>query len=379
MAPESFARPNGTLRIGVLGATGVVGRRICDVLDRALQNTGVELTIIGRDGNKLRRLRGVLSSEITTVEIDWRQAQQLSLALAPLTVVINAAGPYADSGLAIARAAIAAGCHYIDASSEQTHVRQVVERLDAPARKANVAVVPACGVTSALADWATDDAMLHHGFHLPTPVLIDDITTCYIYDQWQLSAGSQRSVFASLGSPGAKWIKDRWLPARFAERSLPIDVGLGFGGQRVAVWHPSPDIILLSRRLQALTIDTYISPNRTPNVATALRAASFAMAVLPMRGLAALLGPFVADDADFSQGRFAVVTTVTTAGARSTVTISGQDIYQTTAKIAAHTGLHVALHPPSKGGVLSPAQAWPSHLALAKIVEVAMLSVDRSQ
>ena len=356
------------LRIGILGATGVVGRRICETIDRLITASAapIALTLFGRDQARLVRLASLLSNASCEVVVDVRDAQALALALTPLTLLINAAGPFADTGVAVARAAIAAGVHYCDVASEQQHVRSIVERLDAPARRAHVAVVPSAGLTSALTDWACD---LLGDYRTDERTPIEQISTTYVYDNWQLSAGSQRALFGSLGMAAARWQRDRWLPARFGERSMLCNVGLEFGGPRTAVWHPSPDIILLSRRLQAQRIDAFVSPNRSNNVATLLRGAGLAMSLLPMRSMASVLGPFVPDDSDFSHGRFAVATDVLQGGTNHRMTLVGQDLYQTTATIAAHVAVQMCLHRPSPG-VLSPAQVWDARAALATLTPV---------
>ncbi len=355
------------LRIGILGATGVVGRRICETLDRLItaRNAPITLTLFGRDQARLVRQASLLSNATCEVVVDLRDAEGLALALAPLTLLINAAGPFATTGVAVARAAVAAGVHYCDVASEQQHVRSVVERLDAPARRAQVAVVPSVGLTAALADWACD-LLRDRAGDATTDAPIDQITTTYVYDDWHMSAGSQRALFGSLGMAAARWQHDRWRAARFGERSMLCNVGLEFGGPRTAVWHPSPDIILLSRRLQAQRIDAFVSPNRSNNVATLLRGAGLAMSLLPMRSMASVLGPFAPDDADFSHGRFAVATELEQGGQTHRSTLVGQDLYQTTATIAAHVALHMCMRRPSVG-VLSPAQVWDARDALATL------------
>ncbi|MBP9084872.1 MAG: saccharopine dehydrogenase NADP-binding domain-containing protein [Kofleriaceae bacterium] len=360
---------NRPLRIGVLGATGVIGRRICEVLDRIIAATGapISLTLMGRDQARLLRASSLLSNAPCEVVADLRDPRALELALAPLSLVINAAGPYADTGVTVARAAIAAGIHYVDVASEQQHVRQVVERLDAPARRANVTIVPSAGLTCALTDWACD--MLQANLARDSSqAILDEVTTTYVYDNWHMSAGSQRALFGSLGMAAARWHRDRWLPTRFGERAITCVLGAEFGGQRTAVWHPSPDIILLSRRIQALAIDAYVSPNRSNNLATVLRGAGLAMSLLPMKSLASVLGPFVPDDSDFSQGRFAVITQLRAGPIMRRMITTGQDIYQTSAILAARVALRVLSHgaPP---GVQSVAQFWPAHDALATLQE----------
>lgn len=57
--------------------------------------------------------------------------------------VINCAGPFTSSGEAVVRAAIAAGCHYVDTSGEQLYVKKIFDTFTTEAENAGVTVVPA--------------------------------------------------------------------------------------------------------------------------------------------------------------------------------------------------------------------------------------------
>ena len=152
-------------------------------------------------------------------------------------------------------------------------------------------------------------------------------------------------------------------------------LGAEFGGQRTAVWHPSPDIILLSRRIQAQAIDAFVSPNRSNNLATVLRGAGLAMSLLPMKSMASVLGPFVPDDSDFSQGRFAVITQLRAGPISRRMITTGHDLYQTSATLAAHVALRILSHGAAPG-VMSVAQVWPAHAALATLQQPCNLSFE---
>jgi short subunit dehydrogenase-like uncharacterized protein len=76
----------------------------------------------------------------------------LPRALDGVAAVVNTAGPFLDTALPLARAAVAAGAHYLDVTAEQGVVQQLYRELDAPARAAGVAVVPAMAFYGALAD-----------------------------------------------------------------------------------------------------------------------------------------------------------------------------------------------------------------------------------
>lgn len=386
MTIEDSATPplrHGThTAIGVLGATGFVGKQICAEL---IARCDRPIVAIARNASRLAQLSGELGAHVTTCVADAHDPRALAQALAPLGLIINAAGPFVPHGARIARAAVDAGIAYIDVASEQTHVRDLVERVDAPARRAGVTVVPAAGMTSALADWGATlavEALRLRGVTAP----LDALESLYAYEQWRLSTGSQAALFAALGASGVRWFKDRWRPARFAfaVSHVPGDVTAALGAApppggnpspRIAVWQPSPDIIVLSRRHHAQRVDSYVSPTGAAHAHAWLRSAGWAMALLPGRGIASVLAPFVADESTLDQATFAVQVTATAHDHTAVVRWHGAHLYAATAKLAAATALQVLsdnfarLGAANQGGVRSVDEVWPVAQALPVLRE----------
>jgi short subunit dehydrogenase-like uncharacterized protein len=60
-------------------------------------------------------------------------------------VLISTVGPFAKWGTPAARAAVAAGCTYIDSTGEPEFIRRVFEEFDAPARRSGAALLTAMG------------------------------------------------------------------------------------------------------------------------------------------------------------------------------------------------------------------------------------------
>src|SRR5699024_10525742 len=71
--------------------------------------------------------------------------EALRAAFADCDAVINCAGPFTLFGEPVVNAAIDAGCHYVDTSGEQAHIKHVFDGLSEAARVAKVTVVPATG------------------------------------------------------------------------------------------------------------------------------------------------------------------------------------------------------------------------------------------
>ena len=120
------------------GATGFTGKLI---LNRAL-SVGLRPVLAGRDAARLRALAEPLG-------LPWRSAavtspDQLDRAFTDVRVVLNAAGPFADTAVRIAEAAGRRGAHYLDVSGEVDVIEDLATR-HAIWRRQGVMVMPAVG------------------------------------------------------------------------------------------------------------------------------------------------------------------------------------------------------------------------------------------
>lgn len=98
--------------IAILGASGGVG----SCASRWLAQSGHALRLGGRRSTALQPLGLELNAEIQTVDL-W-QDRQLSAFCRGCTVVVNCAGPSYQVLDRVARAAAAAGAHYVDVSGD---------------------------------------------------------------------------------------------------------------------------------------------------------------------------------------------------------------------------------------------------------------------
>jgi short subunit dehydrogenase-like uncharacterized protein len=121
-----------TGRILVLGAYGLAGRAI---VERLAARTTHPVVAAGRRADKLQALLKALGSDrIHALVLDATDVTALRNACANASFVINAIGPFARSGAAIARTAVECGRPYLDCANEQLHYRNLSE-LDALARR----------------------------------------------------------------------------------------------------------------------------------------------------------------------------------------------------------------------------------------------------
>jgi hypothetical protein len=128
-------------RIVIVGGYGAFGAHAAE---RLAGHPGLDIVIAGRTPAKARARAATLAAAAGTriehARFDAAHATAAELrALAP-TVLINASGPFQDQDYGLARACIAAGCHYVDLADARAFVTGIVG-LDEQARAANVAVI----------------------------------------------------------------------------------------------------------------------------------------------------------------------------------------------------------------------------------------------
>lgn len=286
----------------------------------ALKRLGVEAMPVTRTGRFIRRDGSDGPGRILDVTDDARLQQ----ALAGASAAINCAGPFFDTTLPIASAAIRAGLPYLDVCAEQETTRRLFDELDADARAAGVVVVPAMAFYGALAD------LLASGLVRPE----DDVRTIEIavgLDSWRPTQGTletgnrntfQRSVVRNgLLSPAPT-------PPLAREWTFPDP----FGTQEVVTVALS-EIILIARHLRAGDVTSWM--NRRP-----------------LADLAAAEGPPVArDHTGRSAQTFVLEVRVQTNGGSRGGYAAGQDIYAASATMIARAALDLVEAPDRHSGV----------------------------
>ena len=143
-------------RIVLVGATGAFGARLARM---AAAWPDVTLVLAARRARPLEALAAELraagaAAAIETAVFDRERPAALA-ALAPWAVV-DAAGPFQASDLALPRAAIAARAHYVDLADGRAFVAGFADALDAQARAAGVLAVTGASSTPALSHAALD-------------------------------------------------------------------------------------------------------------------------------------------------------------------------------------------------------------------------------
>lgn len=125
----------------IVGSAGAFGARIAELLARA---ENVDLVLAGRTRTRLaaqaETLGPTLARPVRVAVLDADRAGAADLVQLGAGLVVNASGPFQGSGYGLARAAMAARCHYIDLADARAFVAGF-GALDAEARAANVLAV----------------------------------------------------------------------------------------------------------------------------------------------------------------------------------------------------------------------------------------------
>lgn len=343
------------MKIAVYGAGGYTGRLVLAELRRQ----GIDMVLAGRGLDRLSaaaHAAGVTGAPAHTAAVDDPAA--LAAAFAGCSVVINCAGPFTRLGEPVVRAAIAAGAHYLDTTAEQLYIKRIFDTCGADAERAGVSVVPAMAY-----DIVPGDLLSHLTGSRVAPVA--RMRLAYEIRGMQMTRGSMRSVLVMYTGGEVAWSNGLWTdqvtgpikrsPVRFDGDAAPAPT----------VRWPAGEIITVPRHLEVDSLEIVMrSDSLVPKPAS-----SIAPSLMPImsRVMRTPVGPRMdalidrlpegPKDAKRQRARFGfVVEAVGRDGRRSRGTLSGADVYGTTAVIAV-AGARALAAGNAPAGVLAPSQA----------------------
>jgi hypothetical protein len=225
--------------IAVYGASGHTARFVLAELRRR----GLPAVAVGR---RAAALPGDVPVRVATIG----DAAALAAAFAGCAVVINCAGPFLDTALPVAEAALRAGASYIDVTAEQASALALFERLDAPARAAGVAVIPAAGFYGGLADLLASSLLGPGGE-------ADELTVAIALDRWWPTAGTRLT--------GERNTMPRLIVDDGRLAPLPLPAALStwrFGephGEQAMIELPFSETITISRHLRVRRLRAHLT------------------------------------------------------------------------------------------------------------------------
>lgn len=374
--------------IAVLGAGGVVGRRIVAELEAARVPV-----------RPLRR-----------ADANVFDAGSLARVLSGASVVINATAPLAETASPVLVASMAAGAHYVDAGGTQAVLRVLFERHDSTVRRAGLVALPAAGLDGLVGDlaiaWAAshivDERSAGDGGATATSAdgrdaravrtepaariaeerPLDEACVSYVFDDLVLSAGSQRALFAMLGTHPIVWRRDRWEDGRAGDHRA-VNAGPSLGGERdalaVSVTYPGGGgpVITIPRHVAASFVATYVSTTRRSAASGVLRLLARAAPLVP-RAAAEHLAPYAPPDADYTRTRFGVVAQVRRGFSAAQIVVRGQDLYRTTAIACAWAARQLATRRAGPVGMRAPGELFRAAPALREIASISDLTIEPS-
>ncbi|WP_182112364.1 MULTISPECIES: trans-acting enoyl reductase family protein [unclassified Actinotalea] len=330
----------------VYGASGHTGRFVV----RELVRRGLVPVLAGRSAERLAAASP--SDALAVREVGVDEPDRLREAVADVGAVINCAGPFLDTALPLARAAVAAGAHYLDVTAEQPVVRAVYDELDGPARAAGVAVVPAMAFYGGLADL------------LLTAVLdgaraADEVDVAIALDHWwptegTRATGARNTVTRQVVRGGH--LVPLAAPAATATWAFPPPFE-----EQAVVELPLSEVMTVHRHLQVGELRSWLT-------------------TAPLEELrdARTPPPTASDDDGRSAQRFVVDVAVRRGSARRRITASGRDIYAISAPIVVE-GVARLLDGRHRGtGALAPGQAFDAADLLQSLTAVDAFATSRT-
>lgn len=132
------------LRVMALGGCGGMGQF---AVRTALNFDFVkEIVVADRDGERARVFAETCGPKAVPLQLDVQDEKALSRALGEIDVVLATVGPYYRFGLPILRAAVSAGCDYIDINDDWEPTLEMLD-LDNEARRAGITAIVGMGAS----------------------------------------------------------------------------------------------------------------------------------------------------------------------------------------------------------------------------------------
>jgi hypothetical protein len=329
----------------VYGAYGHTGRFVVAELLRR----GLTPILSGRDPSRL----GHLAAQFPGLEV--RQAtvddgESLANAVRGTGLVVNCAGPFLDTAVPVAAAAVRAGAHYLDVTAEQAAAQQVYRAHEELGWRSDVAVIPAMAFYGGLADLLATTAMA--GWEDA-----DEITVAIGLDRWWPTEGTRstgrRNTATRLVVNGGRLVPlPSPAPARDWDFPAPLD-------RQMVTGMPFTEIITMARHLAASSIGTYLSTVALEDIKNSATPA-----------------PQAVDEDGRSAQQF-VVDVVVRRGARERrISAAGRDIYAVTAPLIAEAAWRLMDGRAKVQGAAAPGEVFdaadfldalsPRHLTLRR-------------
>jgi short subunit dehydrogenase-like uncharacterized protein len=333
----------------VFGATGYTGQ----LTTRALAARGADFVVAGRDRTRLEELAAATgASGVAVARVG--DVDALAEAAAGVRVLLSCVGPFTTLGGTAAQAALRAKVNYLDSSGEGAFIAGLIERCDAPARAAGIAMAPAMGFDEVPADVAATTAT--EGFAGTDLVLTYAVAA-------QASWGTIRSAIDVMSTEG-RWIqegKPRGVRAGDEERWVPMPPPLG---PSRGVSFPLAEGHLAPLHLELGSLKLFVVAGGPARLGLRVLGPAW-RAARSIPGMADLVAgalgrPKGGPDQTHRSSAAWTILAEATAGTRTrNVVMRGRDLYGLTAELLATGAIAMADPGYEPTGVLAPVEAVP--------------------
>jgi short subunit dehydrogenase-like uncharacterized protein len=335
--------------IAVLGATGYTGRLVCETA----RELGLSLRLLGRNDAALRE---VAQSDEETAVADAADHESLVAGLEGAFAVISTAGPFLARAFATVDAAIAAGTHYVDSSTEQAYSRQIYERFGSRAAERGLVLLTA--FANAPGDLAAGIAAERLG-------ALDEVVVANDQSGLALSRGSRRTLAEVMAQPQAAWEDGALLPSRFGATTRRVRFP---SGERTVVEWGGPEPLTVPRHVEVRSVRSYV---RAPRAAAV--AGRFSDRLASVVRLSAKVGRAGPPPEKRRRTTFSVVAEARGANGARRATILGRDVYGTAALLLARAAHSLTGGDVSGTGALAPAEAFEPRALLSHMAPLLQL------
>jgi hypothetical protein len=301
------------------------------------------VVVAGRDADRLAAAWPTLERWVARLDAP----DDLARAAAGAAVVVNAAGPFLDTAVPLAVAAIDVGAHYVDLAAEQAAVQQV-HALHDRADAARVAVVPALAFFGGLADLLVTRALAGS----TRADEVDEVAVAVWLDRWWPTAGTRetgrRNTVPRLVVHGGRLEPIDAVQDARADWSFPEPVG-----PQPVTPLPFSEVPAIARHLTVGELRSYL-------------------ASAPLADLRDPATPPPPADADGrSPQRFVVEVEVVVDGVRRRLAVAGRDIYAASAPLVVGGVQRLLAGVVGRTGALAPAEVFAGALdeAIASVAE----------
>lgn len=349
--------------IVIYGASGYTGRLIA----AELTSRGAELTLAGRNREKLERVAAGLAGSPRVAAVPLDDAPALRDLVAGADVVIGCAGPFTLHGEPLIAAAAETGTNYLDTTGEQPFIRASFERWGPPATASGAALVSGFGF-----DYTPGDMLAALTAEGLGP--LRRLKLAYAIRGFGPTHGTALSALEMIKGGDVEW-RDGEL------RAAPRHVGAGSFrfpspiGERRVGRYPAGEAITVPRHVEVESMDvvidlrTLMGVSLGPLSAPAMTASGIAMAT-PLRGAVSKLierlpeGP---DERARKAVRYTIVCDAEHAGGTRRGILRGPDVYGITAAILAEGATRMAAQGYDASGALAPSEAFDPRAFLAAL------------